>query len=1022
MSGQPQPPTAGQTAIEAPFRLFLSPHQLSAFVHAVRPVALGGRTELWHSRLAVRPDAAGPATEDPHWLRTVRAVWARTDSGDVDIDLEGAADYSHDPSRPFRMSLDDKDRRDLVVSSADPRFYDIRPVDANLLHVSALGAALDLHGHWTPPGGRGTGIEEWAHRATLGRDNYVRVVYAGHLYPTGHAASLVKVTERRFHDRREIANKHEADLHPEEATAYLRQRMYIVVREPERSYAGTDWLPHVDASQERAWPVARVRIKTLVTPDLDRPELSDVAELGQSLFCPRVGGQDFAWAVTATDVCGNRLELAMPLYFVSVEKKIDRTRANIVYVRADYWATNRNRVNAGGQRLALAPSTVPGDTELAAETLVLTSVFLARAPEHGLGWYPKLDRVDAVLPSAAVLTGKRNPVSLQLFEKYLDNGFPALGATTHDNKGEVFARIVTGTPPLAMSFSRGGSSSAASGGFLSPDLAVQGLSRLTGPVGGTSASSLDGVAKGQFSPKKFLASVLPDVLPKLFGCISLIGLLDDASLDLVGAAGDALNAAVPSFVTEALTAVDTLQRDLVQIEREAAAVAAVAGAPVTAALVTARARVGALTADVAALSAARDATAIEAALAALTGDLTGAAGELSGAVAALDGIPPAAAPLQAVKVLRGLLLQTRDVVADGGALVDTLRSTLLLAEELRVTFSWSTPLTDSSVFVAHRDGRPAHLDVRATVQAKTKLHPQPSADVVCGMRDFTLLLVHPAADLISIDFAALEFRARAGAKPDVNVELVGIHFVGCLSFVEALRDLIPLDGFSDPPSLEVSEKGIAAGFSLALPDIPCGVFSLQNLSLGARFTVPFLGDALSVRFNFCERQTPFLLTVMCFGGGGFFAVTMTPDGIKTLEASFEFGAALSMDFGVASGSVSVMGGIYYCIDDAKGALLTGFFTIHGQVEVLGIVSVSLELSLQLAFQPASGKCVGKATLSLSISVGFFEVPVTLECERKFAGSNGDPIFAQLAGPSPGTPQPEPWLAYCAAFAPVPVPA
>ena len=162
-------------------------------------------------------------------------------------------------------------------------------------------------------------------------------------------------------------------------------------------------------------------------------------------------------------------------------------------------------VNAGGQRLALAPSTVPGDTELTAETLVLTSVFLKRepllagAPEHGLGWYPKLDRVDAVLPSAAVLTGKRTPVSLQLFEKYLDNGFPARGVTSHDNKGEVFARIVTGTPPLAMSFSRGGSSSAASGGFLSPDLAVQGLSRLTGPVGGTSASSLDGVAKGQFA-------------------------------------------------------------------------------------------------------------------------------------------------------------------------------------------------------------------------------------------------------------------------------------------------------------------------------------------------------------------------------------------------------------------------------------------------------------------------------------------------------------------------------------------
>ena len=36
-------------------------------------------------------------------------------------------------------------------------------------------------------------------------------------------------------------------------------------------------------------------------------------------------------------------------------------------------------------------------------------------------------------------------------------------------------------------------------------------------------------------------------------------------------------------------------------------------------------------------------------------------------------------------------------------------------------------------------------------------------------------------------------------KPDVNVDFGGIEFVGVLSFVESLRSLIPLDGFSDPP-------------------------------------------------------------------------------------------------------------------------------------------------------------------------------------------------------------------------------
>ena len=40
-----------------------------------------------------------------------------------------------------------------------------------------------------------------------------------------------------------------------------------------------------------------------------------------------------------------------------------------------------------------------------------------------------------------------------------------------------------------------------------------------------------------------------------------------------------------------------------------------------------------------------------------------------------------------------------------------------------------------------------------------------------------------------------------------------------------------------------------------------GVMSLTNLSLGAGFTVPFIGQPLSVRFNFCTREAPFNLTV-----------------------------------------------------------------------------------------------------------------------------------------------------------------
>ena len=261
---------------------------------------------------------------------------------------------------------------------------------------------------------------------------------------------------------------------------------------------------------------------------------------------------------------------------------------------------------------------------------------------------------------------------------------------------------------------------------------------------------------------------------------------------------------------------------------------------------------------------------------------------------------------------------------------------------------------------------------------------------------------------------------------DVDVLLTDIKFVGPLSFVETLRDLIPLDGFSDPPFLDITPQGIDAGFSLALPNVAIGVFSLTNLSLGAGFTVPFIGQPLSVRFNFCTREQPFNLTVTLFGGGGFFGITLDPHGIQLLEASFEFGASISIDLGVASGGVHVMAGVYFRMEKSECSL-TGYFRLGGNVSVLGIISASLELYLELKYEFESGKCVGTASLTIEVSVFMFSASVTVTCEKKFAGSNGDPSFRDLMGINPalsladelasiGNDTTYAWRDYCEAFA------
>jgi hypothetical protein len=272
-------------------------------------------------------------------------------------------------------------------------------------------------------------------------------------------------------------------------------------------------------------------------------------------------------------------------------------------------------------------------------------------------------------------------------------------------------------------------------------------------------------------------------------------------------------------------------------------------------------------------------------------------------------------------------------------------------------------------------------------------------------------------------------RMRAGEKPEVDVrfkEEDGFKFEGPLSFVETLRDIIPFDGFSDPPDVEVTAEGIKAGFSMGLPNLAVGVFSLENLSLAAGFSVPFLGPPMSVWFSFCERENPSRLTVTLFGGGFFFGLTLNANGLYLLEGAIEFGAAISVDFGVASGGVSAMGGLYFKMegsddDDTLTATLAGYFRLRGEVEALGLVSVSIELYLEMIYQTASRKCVGSARLSIEIDVTLFSTTIELECTKEFAGAGADPTFAELVGidlediaADPATS--EDWVAYCTAFA------
>ena len=316
-------------------------------------------------------------------------------------------------------------------------------------------------------------------------------------------------------------------------------------------------------------------------------------------------------------------------------------------------------------------------------------------------------------------------------------------------------------------------------------------------------------------------------------------------------------------------------------------------------------------------------------------------------------------------------------------------------------------------FIASDHGAAAVLDITARIETLvTAAGGNGSSTQINGsLRNFRVEFV----DAVWVHVEEFAFASKSGQKPDVKVRLNAtqpVTFVGDLEFVETLRKLIPPGLLGDGPSLDINEERVHAGFSVAIPPASVGVFSLSNIRLGAFVELPFTEGRPIFDFAFALRQDPMTLAVAIFGGTAFFHVQLDTDGVRLLEAAFEFGAIAALDIGVASGSVHILAGIYFKLEkkEAGGdleATLSGYMRMGGEMSVL-IVRVSVEFVLSFTY--SAGKATGRATLTVSVEIAFFSVSVELSVERSFGKNGGDPVFDQML------PSPSLWSAYAGAFA------
>ncbi|MBB5121724.1 hypothetical protein AF335_07710 [Streptomyces eurocidicus] len=1008
----PQDPLADpahpRTGIELPYRLFLSPTQKARWNHRgeIPEPAPGERVELWHTR-----------TDG----RTARAVWNR------DRDPEPG------PPPPFPASISPAQRTALVdltsgegLRTPEGKPYVPVPVTVDNLMLSAVGGWLDSLGTW-PVRPAGTTLSEWRHRASMGRDHYVRLMFSGRLCPFGHRADLVLVTERKFTDPR---------------AAFLLQRLFIVVREPVRTYEPGRPLP-ADPGDPTSdltnvlFPFITVRLDTLVTPNLsNRPATPEDCD-----FVPATATESpFLFKATAVDHARRVVEFRTPLLFLTENRATGDLLHDVVQrynglsslptAEAGAPADPPAEASAAllGQSVALAPGAGPDDTSLDIAHMVWRVAAppgLAQQDPARPGdshFLPQLYWATATVPAVSRLGGGDTTVAVAYAKRYALSGFrKATEAGRPGNAGEVFLGLLPRNP-LKMDFQ---GHSDRSGGLVAPSFDVAGLSRTTGPVSGAGADALEKIANGDFHPDDFFRALDANLL----GIVPLAQLIKTARLD------EALK--VPRFFTETVSAVTGFLSDLRrvrdQIQREADRYPAVARRVADTAQALVKTVVDFFAQRLAGHTEPLTMRDVDAAFDAFSAALT----ELFGA------LPPDADP-----GVRALLVRVREQVATwttGAGQVLSLRRAVekaadgvKLPETVNARLEWNPGIQPwgpgtAPVFVPD----PVKGRFSLVVDLRGSLRPDlaAGADITCTLEEFKLALV-PGFEAMELEFTRIRFTARAGKKPDIEVVFRGVRFTGPLTFVETLRKLIPVDGFSDPPGIQVTPGGIVASYGLPLPNLAIGVFSLENLRLDASLDLPFVGRALEVRFSFCTRQAPFRLTVSMLGGGGFFGITVTPKRVAVLEAALEFGAALSMNFGVASGSLSVMAGIYFRLEiDTGESRLTGYFRARGEVDVLGIVSASIELYLELTWDFGTHTVFGRARITISIHIGFWSQSVTIECEKRFVGSGATttalggpaedavrpPTFAEMMAPytDPATgARRDPVDEYCTAFAEV----
>jgi len=296
----------------------------------------------------------------------------------------------------------------------------------------------------------------------------------------------------------------------------------------------------------------------------------------------------------------------------------------------------------------------------------------------------------------------------------------------------------------------------------------------------------------------------------------------------------------------------------------------------------------------------------------------------------------------------------------------------------RTTYTWQgVPLRSAPGFEVGADARLSLL-VECAVEAGGR---PPRTHTEGSITNFSLGL----AGVLRASFQKLTFTADAGQSPTLAVEGFELGFAGDLSFLDILTAAMAELSIEPPVAVETAGNAITLSQQIALPELSlgAGAFSvtLRGAVFSSRMVLPFDG-ALELDLSFGTRQQPFLVGVWILGGGGYLELKIRDGELVSLVAGVELGGLWSFDWLVVAGEVHALAGIR--IEVVEGfPRLSGYLRVGGSVEVLGLISVGIEMAAEItAGENAAGRFQVTAAVRIVVEVDLFLVSAEVDLEQE----------------------------------------